>query len=59
MDRLNAHAHIARRAMALPPADAERFVEIVEGDLSNLHEGNIARARLTPAEFGAWHAQWR
>ncbi|MDE0692151.1 MAG: Fic family protein [Gammaproteobacteria bacterium] len=59
LDKKGAHAHIVRRAAALPPADAARLVEIVEADLSNLHEGNIARARLTPSEFDAWRAQWR
>lgn len=59
LDKKGAHTHIVRRAAALPPTDAARFVEIVEADLSNLHEGNIARARLTLSEFDAWRAQWR
>ena len=59
LDKRAAHAHVAHRARALPPADAARFVEIVEADLSNLHKGNIARARLTPSEFDAWQEHWR
>ena len=59
LDKQHAHAHVVDRSTALPAADAARFVEIVEADLSNLHEGNIARARLAPSEFNAWQAQWR
>ncbi|MDD5262130.1 MAG: Fic family protein [Methylacidiphilales bacterium] len=51
---------IAGSADALIPApDQPRFVEIVETELSSLHEGNIARYRLRPAEFQAWRETWR
>lgn len=59
LDKQHAHAHVVNRSTALPPADAARFIEIVEADLSNLHEGNIARIRLTPSEFEFWQANWR
>lgn len=38
--------------------DRVRFVEVVEIELLNLHEGNIARFKLVPAEFKKWHTQW-
>ena len=60
MDRMAAGGHIRRRATeALPAEDRSRLVELVETDLMNLHEGNLARARLSPAEYSAWKAGWR
>lgn len=38
--------------------DMARFIEVVETELSSLHEGNIARYRLRPLEFGAWSKNW-
>jgi hypothetical protein len=38
----------------IPEADRERFVEITQQELESLHEGNIARFRLTSAEFVRW-----
>lgn len=39
-------------------ADRARFVELVETELTTLHEGNIARFRLRPSEYYAWKAKW-
>ena len=39
--------------------DRERFREIAERELLSLHDGNFARYRITPSEFGAWHDVWR
>ncbi len=38
--------------------DRERFIEVLEIELNCLHEGNIARYRLTPNEFSLWKASW-
>ena len=52
-----AGVHIRRRAMeALPAKERSRFTELVETDLLNLHEGNLARAHLSPRELEAWRA---
>ena len=60
MDRKAAVAHIRRRATeAFTAGERSRFVELVETDLMNLHDGNLARARLSPAEYSAWKASWR
>ena len=48
-----------RAAERVPPADQARFVEVVETETMSLHEGNIARYRLRPAEFEAWRQGWR
>jgi len=43
----------------IPEASRAKFVEVVELELRSLHEGNIARYRLRPSEFGAWQAVWK
>lgn len=48
-----------RAAEQVPPADQARFVEVVETEIMSLHEGNIARYRLRPAEYQAWRQGWR
>lgn len=60
IDKKSATAHIRRRATAaVPPVDQARFVEVVETELMNLHEGNIARYRLRPSEYQTWREKWR
>ena len=43
----------------LPAADQPRFVEVAEIELMNLHEGNIARYKLRPAEYRTWQENWK
>ena len=51
---------IAQQAAAeIGAAERPRFIEVVETELMSLHEGNIARYRLRPAEFTAWKEGWR
>lgn len=38
----------------IPENDRQRFINLVHAELRGLHEGNIARFRLRPAEFAAW-----
>ncbi len=46
---------IWRRARELvKEADLDRFVEIAVQELTNLHEGNVARYRLKLSEYRAW-----
>ena len=60
MDKKAATALARQRAAEqVPPADQARFVEVVETEMMSLHEGNIARYRLRPAEFQAWRQGWR
>ena len=60
MDKKATTAHLRRRALqALPPADGARLVDVVETEVMSLHEGNIARFRLSPPEFDAWKKRWR
>jgi hypothetical protein len=48
-----------RAAEDVPPDDQARFVEVAENELMSLHEGNIARYRLRPAEYQTWRQGWR
>lgn len=43
----------------IPQEDQARFIEIVETEIMNLHEGNIARYRVRPSEYHAWRESWR
>lgn len=38
----------------IPEDDQKRFINLVHAELKGLHEGNIARFRLRPAEFAVW-----
>lgn len=55
MSQKKASSWIGRRSTKLVPAEDEpRFTEIIKMELKSLHEGNIARYRLTQAEYKAW-----
>jgi len=38
--------------------DQERFITVMESELSGLHEGNYARYKVTPKEFKNWKQGW-
>ncbi len=38
--------------------DRQRFIEVIEDELSGLHEGNFARYQIRPSEFAAWRKVW-
>ena len=60
MDKKFAAAFIKQRAMEdLPHEDQARFIEVVETEVMSLHEGNIARYRLRPAEYQLWLERWQ
>ena len=60
MDKHQAARHIARWSHTkIPPDDQQRFIEVIETELSNLHEGNFARYTLRPLEFANWQKIWR
>jgi len=57
--RRQASAHIAAWAdRRIPPADREHFIEVVEAELTSLHEGNFARYQVRPSEFSTWREGW-
>lgn len=39
-------------------SDQAKFIEAVDMELLDLHEGNISRYRIKPSEFAAWKSQW-
>lgn len=60
MDKKAATALARQRAAErVPAADQVRILEVVETELMSLHEGNIARYGLRPAEYQAWRHGWR
>lgn len=42
----------------IPPEHRARFIEVIETELSSLHEGNIARYKLRPSEYKTWYKNW-
>lgn len=48
----------ARSNEVIPVEDRSRFVDIVESELTSLHEGNFARYQIRPSEFSAWRKVW-
>ncbi len=59
MDKLEAADHLRQWAgREVTASDQARFVELVEAQLLQLHEGNLARVRLRPSEFAAWQPRW-
>ena len=59
VDRKDAATRIAAWSKKeIDPDDRQHFAEIVEADLTGLHEGNFARYRIRPAEFAAWRKVW-
>lgn len=60
MDKRKAAHRIADCSESeIPPNDTSRFIEVVETELSNLHEGNFARYGIRPLEFTNWEKVWR
>lgn len=59
MGRKETAARIAGwRSEAIEPGDRKRFNEVVEAELTSLHEGNFARYQIRPSEFSAWREVW-
>ena len=59
MSKLRATARIKAFALGwVPVNDQQRFIEIVETELLNLYEGNVARYRVRPTEFRKWQQCW-
>ena len=57
-DKVMAGIMIKAKAIHLPNTDQERFVQTVEQELINLHEGNFARYFVAPSEFKKWKEVW-
>jgi DNA-binding Lrp family transcriptional regulator len=59
MNRSTANSHIESFAERnVEAADRERFREMAESELLNLHEGNFARYQIRPSEFQLWEEVW-
>jgi hypothetical protein len=60
MDKKTATGFIKQHAgEVVSHEDQARFIEVVETEIMSLHEGNIARYRLRPAQYHAWRETWR
>lgn len=45
---------IRKKANEIIAPDREKYIEIVETELLNIHEGNFARYYILPSEFNLW-----
>lgn len=52
------HAIRTKASQAIPKEDQPKFIESLETELRSLHAGNIARFKVRPNEFEAWHSNW-
>ena len=60
LDKTGAIRYVRSFAQSqVPLQDQPSFIEVVETQLMNLHEGNIARYRVRPSEYQAWRVGWR
>ena len=48
-----------RVTQEIPTDDAQEFKDVIEAELNSLHDGNFARYRLLPSEFGTWFSAWK
>ncbi len=59
MNKGRAAARIKAFALGwVPVDDQQRFIEVVETELLNLREDNVARYRVRPTEFRNWQQCW-
>jgi len=41
----------------IPLEHQKRFIEVIEIEISSLHEGNFARFKIRPTEFFKWQKE--
>lgn len=59
LDKLESSQFIAKFAGEhIETQDRHRFIEVVEIELTSLHEGNFARFKIRPSEFFQWQTGW-
>jgi len=58
LNKTQAVQYIKAQANLLDQTKRPRLIEIIEDELMCLHEGNIARYKITPSEYQAWQANW-
>jgi Fic family protein len=59
MGKKSATAFIRKQAKkSVPETDQMKFIEVIETELMNLHEGNMSRYGLKPSEFENWQKGW-
>lgn len=53
-DKLVGNIRQSIRSLHLPEKDEEKLFQLIEAEIINLHENNIARFKVRPSEFAAW-----
>ena len=57
-NKQKAHHYIAEEKCKVPSSDQEKLVQVIETELLDLHEGNIARYKLSLNDYKKWQTQW-
>lgn len=57
-DQTSSDIMINAKALNLPMAIREKFIQTVKTELVSLHEGNIARYFIRPSQFKTWKQNW-
>ena len=59
MNKKQATVFIRDEAKRLvPESDQMKFIEVVETELMNIHEGSSSRYGVSPSEFESWQKEW-
>ena len=58
LNKIEAHKQIEKDVQKVDQSDREKLIEVLEGELMTLHEGCIARYRVTPKQFEEWQKNW-
>lgn len=58
LNREKALQFIQKQADSVTFPSQRHFIEVIERELMGLHEGNIARYKLTPLDYENWQKDW-
>lgn len=58
MNKKKAHDSIESQKAFVPVGDQKKFIEVVETELIGIHEGNIARYKISLEEYKNWRSIW-
>jgi len=59
MDKNEAHDSVESQKTFVPIEDQKKFMEVIETELIGLHEGNIARYKISLKEYEKWRFIWK
>jgi hypothetical protein len=58
MNKKQAVSYLRKSIDSMSNRDRQPFMEMIEKELMNLHEGNIARYKIRPSQYQNWKQSW-